>query len=182
MSEIRGFCRTKGQEDALKSEGLTPRQIFMADRGAETLEHCLASFRDRGGILVIAHDLRVFGASKREVADIMARLEGLNIKVRDITHPFDTTIAQQVQRANVAISGSRFHGDKGRAKKQGRAGGQAKGKWAWDKRDELAPRWLVDRIVDRRDIPWETKVQLLAPHFTESTLRRNYGVMSKGRA
>lgn len=179
MSEVRGFCRSKQQEDVLRAHGLPPRQIFMAGRGAEGLDHCLASFRDRGGVLVLAGDLRVLAGTKRQVAETMAVLEKLNIKVSDLTNPGDTTVAQQVQRAHVLISGSRFHGDRKRAKKMGQAGGRAGGKFAWDKRDSLAPRWLLDRIVDAKWMPWDRKVLLLAPHFTEATLRRHYGVRAQ---
>lgn len=181
MTEIRGFCRNKAQEDALKADGLTARQIFMADRGAESLDHCIASYRSRPGILILAHDLRALGATKRQVADVMAKLEKAAIKVTDITNPADTTVAQLIQRANVAISGARLGGDQPRAKKQGRAGGKRKGEMAWNKRDDIAPKWLIDRIVDCRDIEWDTKAELLAPHFTKSTLRRHYGILGKGR-
>lgn len=176
MSEVRGFCRTKEQEAGLKAAGLPPRAIFMVGRGAESLDHCLESFRDRGGVLVLAGDLRILAGTKRQVAETMARLEKLNIKVTDLTNPGDTTVAQQVQRAHVLISGSRFHGDRKRAKKMGHAGGTARGKFAWDRRDSLAPRWLVDRIVDAKWISWDQKVLLLAPHFTEASLRRHYGI------
>jgi hypothetical protein len=182
VSEVRGFCRNKEQEDDLKAYGLTGRQIFMEERGAESLDHCLASFRDRGGILVLSHDLRVLGGTKRQVAEIMARLEKLRIKVTDLTHPEDTTIAELVQRANVLIAGARLSGDRPRARKQGRAGGRRKGEVAWNKRDDLAPRWLLDRIVDHRDVPWSVKEQLLSPHFTQATLRRHYGVRATKRS
>lgn len=182
MSEARGFCRTKEQEADLEAHGLLPRAIFMADRGAETLEQCIASFRGRAGTLVISHDLRVFGGTKRQVAEAMAQLEKLNIKVTDLTHPQDTTVADMLHRANVLIAGARLSGDRPRARKQGRAGGRRKGENAWNRRDELAPRWLLDRIVDHRDVPWAIKVQLLQPHFTESTLRRHFGVRATKRS
>lgn len=181
MTEQRGFCRTKDQEAALKAYGLEPRHIFMADRGAESLHFCLESFRDRGGVLVLAGDLRILAGTKRQVAEAMATLEKLNIKVTDLANPGDTTVAQQVHRANLAISGSRFQGDRKRAKSQGRAGGKANGKFAWDRRDALAPRWLLDRITDAKWMSWDQKVLLLAPHFTEATLRRHYGIRATAR-
>lgn len=176
MTEIRGFCRNKEQEADILAHGVPARAIFIPDRGAETLEQCIASFRGRPGTLVISHDLRVLGSTKRLLAEIMAQLEKLTIKVSDLTHPQDTTVTELVQRANVLISGSRLSGDRPRARKQGRAGGRKKGEYAWNRRGEVAPRWVIDRIVDHRDIPWDVKVQLLQPHFTKSTLRRHYGV------
>jgi hypothetical protein len=182
MTEIRGFCRHKQQEADILGYGVPARAIFFDSRGAETLDHCLASFRGRPGTLVIAHDLRLLGGTKRQVADIMATLEKSGIKVIDLSHPEDTTVAQQIQTANVAISGSRFQGDRKRAKQQGREGGRGKGKSAWNKRDDIAPKWLVDRITDHRGVPWAVKLELLAPHFSEATLRRRYGINAEKRA
>ncbi len=176
----RGYCRTKQQEAEILASGIPPRGIFMADRGAESLDYCIASFRGRSGILVIAHDLRVLAATKRQVAEVMAKLEKAAIKISDLTHPSDVTVAQQIQRANVAIAGARLCGDRPRAKKMGRVGGKRKGELAWNRRDEIAPKWLIDRIVDCRDIEWALKEKLLAPHFTKSTLRRHYGILGKG--
>lgn len=182
MTETRGFCRTKEQEADILAHGVPARAVFMADRGAETLDQCIASFRGRPGTLVISHDLRVFGGTRRQVAEIMAQLESLAIKVTDLTHPQDVAVSQMLHRANVLISGARLSGDRPRARKQGRAGGRRKGEYAWNKRDELAPRWVIDRIVDHRDIPWAVKKQLLAPHFTQATLRRHYGVRATKRS
>jgi hypothetical protein len=182
MIETRGFCRNREQEADILAHGVPAKAVFMADRGAEGLESCIATFRGRPGVLIISHDLRVFGATKRQVAEVMSQLESLGIKVHDLTHPEDTTTAKMLHRANVAISGARLGGDRKRARKQGRTGGKAKGKWAWDRRDELAPRWLLDRIVDHRAIPWEVKLQVLQPHFTEATLRRRYGIHATDRS
>lgn len=182
MTESRGFCRNKEQEADILAHGVPARAIFMADRGAETLEQCIASFRGRSGTLVISHDLRVFGGTKRLVADVMETLEKTGIKVTDLTHPQHTTVIQLVQHANIQISGARLSGDRPRARKQGRAGGRRKGELAWNRRDEMAPRWLLDRIVDHRDVPWSVKEQLLTPHFTQATLRRHYGVRATKRS
>jgi hypothetical protein len=58
---------------------------------------------------------------------------------------------------------------------KGRAGGFRKGVMAREYRDGLAQHWLIDRIVDHRDIPWSLKIELVHPHISESTLRRHYG-------
>lgn len=181
MTESRGFCRNKEQEADILAHGVPARAIFMADRGAETLEQCIASFRGRSGTLVISHDLRVFGGTKRLVADVMEALEKGGIKVTDLTHPYHTTVSQLVQHANVMISGARFQGDRPRARRQGRAGGLRKGHAAWNLRDKIAPRWIIDRIVDERRIPWDVKQDILEPHFNKSTLRRHYGALATGR-
>lgn len=175
MTVIRAYAKTKEQECALKDHGVAPRDIYLEGRGAETLEACLATFRGRPGALITAHDLRLLGCTKRAVSSMMDRLELARIKVQDISHPNDQTHAAMIQRANVAISASRFQGDRPKARQVGRAGGRGKGRSAAETRDGMAPQWLVDRIVDHPDIPWPLKKQLLEPHFTESTLRRHYG-------
>jgi hypothetical protein len=178
---IRAYAKTKEQVEALKGYGLPDKAIFWEDRGAETLEACLATFRDRPGTLLIAHDLRVLGTSKRALAAVMDRLERAQIKVRDISHPEDETQAAMIQRANVAISGSRFQGDRPRARKQGRAGGRAKGAAAWGAREGLAPTWLVDNIVNFPGLSWNDRLMILGGKFTEPTLRRHYGAKAAAR-
>jgi hypothetical protein len=181
VTEVRGFCRNRAQEDDIRASGVSARAIFMDGRGGETLEACLVSFRGRPGTLVLSHDLRVLAGTRRQVAEIMTRLEKAQIKVVDLTHPQDTTIAELQHRANLLISGARFQHDRPRARKQGRAGGRRKGEMAWNRRDEAAPRWLIDRIVDDRRLRWDHKLELLEPHFNKSTLRRHYGAMATAR-
>lgn len=178
---VRGFATNKTQLADLTNFGLDDHAIYLAGRGAEGLEACLESFRSRPGRLVIAHDLRVFGQAKRTVAEIMARLEKAQIHVTDILHPEDITVAQMVQRAQVAISGARFS-DRRKARRMGAKGGLGKGVAAWISREGYAHKWLIDRIVDHREIPWRLKLELLTPHFSESTLRRRYGSCPSGQA
>lgn len=180
-SITKGFARTKEQRDALLAHGIPARAIFMEGAGAESLDACLATLRGRPGLLVIAHDLRLFGGTKRLVVEGMGKLEVAGIRVLDITHPEDNTVALLIHRAHVAISSSRLRGDRPRARRQGRQGGYAKGRAAQDARDGAAPAWLIDRIVDDRRIPWAVKTELLHPHFTKSTLRRHYGSTSTRR-
>lgn len=180
MTQVRGYCRNKEQAAWLKSHGLLEKAIYLQGRGAEDLDECLASFRGRVGKLVIATDLRAFGESKKDVAAAMARLERARIRVVDISHPGDTTIAEMVQRAQVAISGYRLR-DRRAARRLGRAGGLGKGVGAQNLREGLVPTWLVDRIVDTREIRWALKAELLAPHFSQATLRRHYGATATAR-
>lgn len=171
---IRGYARTKEQEAVIRGHGLPAKDIWLDGRGAETFDRCLSTFRGRPGRLLIAHDLRVFASTRPLVAKFMERLEIARIQVMDLSNPYDTTISQMLARANRLIAGARF-GDRRRAKRLGRAGGLGRGHAAQARRDSLADRWLVDRIVDHPDIPWALKRELLEPHFPESTLRRHYG-------
>lgn len=86
MSEIRGFCHNTDQEAGIVAYGLPARAVFVADRGAESLAHCLSSFRGRPGTLILAQDLRAFGDTRSAVAETMARLETAKIHVIDLTH------------------------------------------------------------------------------------------------
>lgn len=180
MTHTRAYARNKEQAQWLKSHGLPDKAIYLQGRGAEDLDECLASFRGRVGKLIIAHDLRVFGEAKKDVAAVMTRLEKARIRVVDVSHPGDTTIAEMVQRASIAISGTRFR-DRRTAKRMGRAGGLGRGIGAQNLREGFAPTWLVNRIVDAREIRWPLKVELLAPHFTQATLRRHYGANATAR-
>jgi hypothetical protein len=172
---VRGFGTNRDETAALLQYGIPERHVFTRGIGAEELEPCLATYRGRAGWLILARDLRAFGGTKRQVADRTDALETAKIRVLDISHPEDRTYSALVQRANVAISGARFGNDRRKARRQGRAGGLRRGALAHEYREGVTNRWLVDRIVDHRDIPWVLKVDLLHPHFSESTLRRHYG-------
>lgn len=175
MSEHRGFCKTKEQERELLAYGLPARSIFMDGRGAETLEICLESFRDRPGTLILAADLRMFGVTRRKVAETMASLERAKIRVIDISHAGDVTVSQLLARATTAIANNHFEGDRQKARRRGRKGGIGRGTAAAEKRDQTVPKDVVDRIVDCPEIPWAIKAYVLGPGFTKATLRRRYG-------
>lgn len=175
MSEARGFCNSKEQEREIIAYGLPARSIFMDGRGAETLEICLESFRDRPGALILASDVRLFGGSRRKVAEVMASLERTKIRVIDISHAGDVTISQLLARAHTAIANNHFEGDRQKARRRGRKGGVRLGIAAAERRDKTVPKDVVDRIVDCREIPWDIKAYVLGPGFTKHTLRRRYG-------
>jgi hypothetical protein len=170
----RGFCRNKEQVLALKACGLTDKVIYQDGHGAEDLERCLASFRGRPGTLKIAPDLTVFGESRKAVAAVMDRLERAGIRVVDVVHPQDETIAAMMQRASVLIAHTGLM-DRRTAKKRGRRGGIGKGVAAQQRRDGAAPTEFVQRVVAHREIPWRVKVEILGPGFSASTLRRHHG-------
>lgn len=171
MSEVRGFCMNADQEAGIVAYGVPARAVFQADRGAESLEHCLSSFRGRPGTLVLAQDLRAFGDTRREVAETMARLEKARINVIDLTHREDVTVAQLLARANNAIAHNHFVGDRQKARRRGRKGGTAKGEAAAAGRENA--KRLLDRIVDCWEIPWNLKARVTG--IPKHTLRRNYG-------
>lgn len=79
MTITRGFAQTKDQERALLSHGVDPKSIWLAGRGVESFERCFSTFRGRPGVLLVAHDLRVFGESRKAVAEVMTVLEGAGI-------------------------------------------------------------------------------------------------------
>lgn len=169
--ELRGFSRNRDETDWLKKHGLPDKAIYQAGRGAEDLDECLASFRGRPGQLVIARDLRAFGETKREVAATMARLEKVNIQVLDISHPEDTTIAEMMHRASVAISGYRFRNRK-TARRRGREGGLCGGIAALESRARIPVDSLIRNIVRETDIDWQTKARVTG--ISKATLRRHY--------
>lgn len=180
QGHVRGFAISKEGRDVLLEYGLPEHAIFTRVVGVEDLAPCLATFRGRPGWLILAQDLRAFGPTKRAVADRADALEKAKVQILDVTHPEDTTYSALLQRAQKAISGARFQ-DRRRAKRQGSHGGRAKGQRAQETREGLMPRWVIDRIVDEARIPWLVKIDLLGPHFSESTLRRHYGAENAAR-
>lgn len=173
----RGYCRNRDFLAPLKAFGLVDRAIWLEARGAETLERCIASFRGRPGRLLIAPDLRVFGQARRDVAAVMAMLERARIKVFDIIHPQDDTVADMMQRAATLISGSRFR-DKRTARRRGRRGGLARADIAAGHRAEIAADWVIRNIVADPDISWKTAVAIFDGKISEATLRRRYGSLA----
>lgn len=176
---VRGFCTQKEYRAELMRYGLSAKHVFQRGIGAEDLGPCLATYRGRPGWLVLAQDLRAFGGTKRLVANRCDELEKTSIRVLDLSHPEDRTMSALMQRAQVAISGARFGHDRRRARRFGQQGGLGRGRRAADRRDAAAPRWFLDRIVDEKRIPWNVKLDVLHPHFTESTLRRHYGAQNQ---
>lgn len=169
----RGYCRTREAAAALNGFGLPDKVIYLEGRGAEDLERCLTSFRDRPGRLVIAPDLRVFGNSRKAIAATVARLELAGIRLVDAIHPQHQTVAELLQHAFVLIAGSRFR-DRRTARRSGRAGGLARGDAAQARRDECLPHDVVARLVRHPALTWGDVTAILGSGFSESTLRRHY--------
>ena len=173
--EQRGFCHNADQEAGIVAYGVPARSVFMRDRGAENLEHCLSSFRGRPGQLILAQDLRAFGDTRKAVAETMARLEKAKIQVIDLTHREDTTVAQMLARAYTAIARNHFVDDRQKARRRGRKGGAAKGEAHAAQREDA--RKILDRIVNCREIRWDLKVKVAG--ITKHTLRRRYGASAQ---
>lgn len=177
MKVQRGFCKHKDQVAALKACGLTDKEIWLDGRQAEDLERCLASFRGRPGVLMIAPNLTVFADSRKGVAAMMDRLVKAKIKVVDVVHPQDETVPAMMHRADVAIAHSGLC-DRRTARKRGRRGGEAKGVAAIQRREGLVPTAFVQRVVEHPEVPWRIKMEILGPGFSKSTLRRHHGGMA----
>lgn len=173
MTITRGFCKTKEQHSDLLAHGVEAAEIYQHGRGAEDFAWCYASFRGRPGQLIVADDMRLFGRSKKEVSEALAKLERAKIRVIDITHPEDQTYTQLYRRAENAISGGRFE-NRRQAKRLGAQGGRGKGRRAAQRRNEQVSEDIVRRIVRDRRIPWDAKVDALG--ISENTLRRHYHV------
>lgn len=172
---VRGFCTQKDYRAALMTYGLSERHIFQRGAGAEDLDPCLATFRGRPGWLVMAQDLRAFGGTKRLVAARVDELERAKIRVLDLSHPEHQTYSAQMQHAHILISGSRFQGDRRRARRQGRDGGLGRGRAANERRNALLHQDIVRRICSAPELTWKRRVEVMGgPPFSESTLRRLY--------
>jgi hypothetical protein len=181
MSIERAFCRNREHVPAFKAYGLPDKLIWVDGRGAEDLDACLASFRGRPGKLLIAPDLRVFGTSKRAVAQTMADLERARIRVVDVIHPQHETIAEMLQHASVLISGSRLR-DRRTARRRGKEGGLAKGEIARSARAGIDTDKLIRNVVAARDeIGWRLVKRICGGKLSEATLRRHYLTVRKRR-
>lgn len=175
MGQIRGFCTSHKAKGVLLQYGLAEKHVYMLGTGAEDLDACTKAFRGRPGSLVLAEDLRAFGPTKKEVSERADALEKADIRIVDILHPEDQSYSALVRRAHNAISNNHLR-KTDLARRQGKRGGLGRGISAWNKRDEVAPKWLIDKIVNHGQIPWKVKLDLLAPYFTKATLYRHYGL------
>lgn len=174
MTIERAFCRNKIHTAAFGAYGLPDKLIWVAGRGAEDLEACLDSFRGRPGKLLVAPDLRVFGESRKAVFAVMKRLEKTKIRVVDVIHPQDDTIAAMTERAAVMIGRPRFR-DSRVARSRGRQGGLAKGETARSARAQIDTDSLILNVVaEYRRLGWETVIRMCGGKLSEATLRRHY--------
>jgi hypothetical protein len=173
MSIDRAFCCAKQYVPSFRAYGLPDKLIWLEGRGAETLDRCLASFRGRPGRLLVAPDLTVLGTARREISAVMARLERGRIRVVDIIHPQDETVAEMIHRAANQICRTRFR-DRRTARRRGKSGGLARGMAQAQKRAEIAADWVIRNIVNDPDISWDKAVEIFDGRISEATMRRRY--------
>lgn len=169
---VIGICENKDQEAKLIAHGIDPLRIWMIGRADETIDWALSFFRQAGGIVKVATDLRIFGRTRKALMEMLTRLEALGLQVVDIFHAEDHSFTQRVTRALQAIACQRFEGNHRKARKVGRMGGLAKGASEWDKRAEIAPRWLIDNLI--RICGVNEAARILDNKISASTLRRKY--------
>lgn len=141
---VRAFCTDQEQKDALLSFGFEDREIHMQGHGAETFETVLETYRGRTGTLVIAGPLTIFANTRKAIFQLLRLLSKLRIKIADI---WQTPFADMMERALHIIGKARFTGDRRKARRCGSKGGIARGVSSWNKRDEIAPRWLIVNMV-----------------------------------
>jgi hypothetical protein len=165
-----GLCATGDQEARLQAAGV--KHIYRLGRGLENLHWALDWLRGRGGVLKVATDLRIFGATRATMMAALDDCERKGVTVIDIAHPEDVTLTQRIKRALVAISSARFIGDRRKARREGSKGGLAKGASAWIVRNEIAPRWLIQNMVTMFGAV--KAAAALDNKISVSTLRRKY--------
>lgn len=147
-------------------------EINLKRRKAETLRYCIDVFRGRPGRIVLASDLRAFGDKKPEIKEALNRIEVAGLRVTDITHKEDNTHLKLLDRGLRAAANYRFARNSRLARRVGAAGGAGKGVAAWRERDEIAPRWLITRLIAQ--LGAVRTAAILDNKISASTLRRQY--------
>lgn len=169
---VRAFCTNQAEKQALLDYGFSERDVF--DGGQfETLDALLETYRDRPGTLAIAaDDMRLLGAKRADLFATLRRLEKLKIQIVDIAgRSFSVMVEYTIQ----VISKARFMGDRRKARRCGSKGGIARGISAWNKRDEIAPRWLLCNMVAA--LGARKTAELVENKISESSFRRNYKII-----
>lgn len=122
--------------------------IYVDGRGAESLITCLQKFRGRGGILVIAADLRVLGGTQTQITDALEKLELAGIKVLDLEHVEHRThsVMQKYAFGKLAAEG-RWKASKSSARRTGKLGPKARAVNAAIARTKVMADDAVRRLV-----------------------------------
>lgn len=168
-----GFCVDQEGEAKLIAAGVHPDQIWMRGRGAESLEWAVRWLRRRPGMVCVADDLRIFGASRKEISAWMARFHVQGVVVNDVVEE-ETNPHLLVQRAFVAIAASAGMRNHRTARRRGRLGGIGKGIAAAVERENGVPAWLIRKIVNHPALTWAIIKDLIGEVASISTLRRRY--------
>lgn len=168
----RGFCKNPGEMQELYDFGVPDKNVYMQGRGAETLDACLATFRDRPGRLILACDLRIFGAKRGDIIVVMDRLELAKIRVTDITHPEDKTHVQLIERGSKAASKVRFLRNSRAARRVGQIGGIAKGEAAKARRNAEVSDNIAKRLCTHPKLNWKDCADILG--MSVASIHRHY--------
>lgn len=162
------------QVKALIESGVTERAIYVDEREAEDFPALVQSLRP-GDEVCIAADLRVFGVNRSEILGITGQLEDLKIKIVDVAHPEDKRFTDKLDRALHELAKyNRWKGSKANAKATGRQGGRRKAEAYEQRRDAVASKAVIQRLVDHPRLSWEDAADILGPPFSVGSLRRHY--------
>lgn len=162
------------QREKLRESGLPDAKIYQAN-GVETTDAIIMAFRGQGGTLKIAADFRVFGASQKEITEVVDKLEKAGIKIVDLAHPEHKTFAVHIRWAFARIAEwQRWGGDKKRAKRTGKAGGHAKAVHQAEKRADHIKDEVVRKLIAKigTKLTWRDVAEITG--ISTATLRRRY--------
>lgn len=184
----KGFVRklwkfpTDTQRATILARGVPERDIWEHGVGAEDAEGCIASFRNRGGTLYIAADLRVLGENQDEIAKAVDKCERAGIRIVDLAHPELGTIAAQIKWAYARLAEyRRWRGDKNAARRTGSSGGKQRGANAAAARAERIPDDAVRKLIGLigKCLTWRDVEDVTG--ISTATLRRHYLDKPKSR-
>lgn len=162
------------QRETLRESGLPDAKIYQAN-GEEMIGAIIMAFRGQGGTLKIAADFRVFGASQKEITEVVDALEKAWIKIIDLAHPEHKTMAVHIRWAFARIAEwQRWGGDKKRAKRTGKAGGHAKAVHQARKRADQISEDRVRKLIAviGKTLTWRDAAEITG--ISTATLRRHY--------
>lgn len=168
-----GFAVDREGEAKLIAAGIDQDLIWMRGRGAESLAWAIRYLRRRAGMIAVADDLRVFGATRKEISATMAGFHAQGVVVRNVESGEENPHVL-VQAAFSAISASAGMRNHRTARRRGRLGGIGKGIAAAIEREKDVPAYLIRRIVNHPGLPWRIVKDLLKEVASVSTLRRKY--------
>lgn len=175
VRSIRGST-AKAQAERLRLRGLTDRQIYGLLH--ETIAETVSQFRDLGGVLHVAADLRVFVAQEKnkeqQIADAVSLCEKNGIRIRLVDNP-DATHAELVRQANKMLAGDRlWSGDKRKTVRSGQKGGKQRGVNAKARRNARVEDGIVRAFVALigQKLTWRNVSKALGISIT--ALRKHY--------
>lgn len=168
-----GFCVDREGEAALSAAGV--ELIWMRGRGSESLEWAIDWLRDRPGVICVADDLRILGPTRKEIFARLAQFVRKGITLQDVRQP-GLNSHELAERTLASINAASGMGNRRTARRRGAKGGLAKGAAAWIARGEIAPRWLIENMVQMFGAV-KTAVAL-DNKISASTLRRQYAAQN----